>query len=56
MKGLLTKNTHMEYESCILNGLKDKTKVKVFVNVSNADADADTKAMTLAPRIFVPAH
>ena len=36
-------------------------KVKVFVHTTNAnadadvDADADTRAVTLAPRTFVPA-
>ena len=33
-------------------------KVKVFVHAANADidADADGRAMTLAPRTFVPAR
>ena len=33
-------------------------KVKVFVHAANtdADADADTRAMTLAPRTFIPAR
>ena len=33
-------------------------KFKVFVYAANADADtdADGRAMTLAPRIFVPAR
>ena len=30
--------------------------VKVFVHATDADADADTRAMTLAPRTFVPAR
>ena len=51
-------NTHMKYESSIFNGLKVMAKVKVFVHAANADteadADADTRAMTLAPRTFVP--
>ena len=50
----------MKYESSIFNGLKGMVKVKVFVHATNADADADadadTRAMTLAPRIFVPAR
>ena len=48
----------MKYESSIFNGLKVKAKVKVFVYAANADADADpdTRAMTLAPRTFVPAR
>ena len=50
----------MKYESYILNGLKVMAKVKVFVYAANADADADadadSRAMTLAPRTFVPAR
>ena len=54
----------MKYESSIFNGLKDMTEVKVFVHAVNADADADAdidtdadgRAMTLAPRTFVPAR
>ena len=53
----------MKYESYIFNGLKVMTKVKVFVHAANADADtdaqayadADGRAMTLAPRTFLPA-
>ena len=49
----------MKYESFIFNGLKVRAKVKVFVHAANADADtdadADGRAMTLAPRTFVPA-
>ena len=48
------KNTHMKYESSIFYGLK--VMAKVFVHAANADADADGKAMTLAPRTFVPAR
>ena len=40
--------------------LKVMAKVKVFVQATNADADtdadADTRAVTLAPRTFVPAR
>ena len=43
----------MQYESPISSGLKVMTKVKVFVHAANADADG--RAMTLAPRTFVPA-
>ena len=36
------------------------TNVKVFVHATDADADADadtdTRAMTLAPRTYVPAR
>ena len=48
----------MQYESFIFNGLKVMAKVKGFVYAANADtdADADGRAMTLAPRTFVPAH
>ena len=60
MKGLVIRNTHMKYESYIFNGLKVMAKVKVFVYAANADADtdadADGRAMTLAPRTFVPAR
>ena len=49
-------NTHMKYESSIFNGLKVMAKVKVFVYAANADADADGRAMTLAPRTFLPAR
>ena len=48
----------MKYESSIFIGLKVMAKVKVFVYAANADADADAdgRAMTLAPRTFVPAR
>ena len=50
----------MKYESSIFNGLKVMAKVKVFVHATNADANADananTRAVTLAPRTFVPAR
>ena len=44
----------MKYESYILNGLKVMAKVKVIVDAANADANG--RAMTLAPRTFVPAR
>ena len=58
VKGLVTRNTHVQYESFISYGKKVMAKVKVFVHTSNADtdADADTRAMTLAPRTFIPAR
>ena len=60
MKGLVTRNTHVQYESSIFIGLEVMAKVKVFVYAANADADADAdadgRAMTLAPRTFVPAR
>ena len=48
----------MKYESSIFNGLKVIAKFKVFVHAANADVDtdADARAMTLAPRTFVPAR
>ena len=53
----------MKYKGFIFNGLKVMAKVKVFVHAANADADADAdtdadadgRAMTLAPRTFIPA-
>ena len=47
----------MKYVSSIFNGWKVMAKVKVFVHAANADTDtdADGRAMTLTPRIFVPA-
>ena len=30
MKGLVTRNTHVQYESCITSGKKVMAKVKVF--------------------------
>ena len=57
MKGRVIRNTHMKYENSIFNGLKVMAKVKVFVYAANVDAmDADARAMTLAPRTFVPAR
>ena len=50
----------MKYESSIFIGLKVMAKVEVFVYAANADAeadvDADGRAMTLAPRTFIPAR
>ena len=58
MKGLITRNTHVQYESSTSYGKKVMAKVKVFVHAANADADtdADGRAMTLAPWTFVPAR
>ena len=47
-KGLVTSNTHVQYESSISSGKKVMAKVKVFVHAT--DADADGRAVTLAPR------
>ena len=50
----------MQYESPISSGKKVLAKDKDVVHASNADAnadtDTDTRAMTLAPRTFVPAR
>ena len=52
VKGLVTRNTHVKYESSITSGLKVMAKVKVFAHVS--DADANGRTMTLAPWVYVP--
>ena len=44
----------MKHESYIFHGLEVMAKVKVFVYPANADTD--DRAMTLAPRTFVPAR
>ena len=44
----------MKYESSIFIGLKVMAKVKVFVYAANTDGDG--RAMTLAPRTYVPAR
>ena len=53
-------NKENTYEISIFNGWKVMAKVKVFVHAANADddadADADGRALTLAPRTFVPAR
>ena len=56
-EGLLTRNTHMQYESPISCSNMVMVMVKVFVHASHAVADADAygRAMTLAPRTYVPA-
>ena len=46
MKGPVTRNTYVQYESPISSGLKVIAKVKVFVHAT--DADADGSAVTLA--------
>ena len=58
MKGLVIRNTHVKYESPTSYALKVMTNVKVFVHATDADSDAyaDTRAMTIAPRIYVPAR
>ena len=51
MNSLVTRNTHVQYESSISSSKKIMGKIKVFVHASHADA----RAMTLAPRTYVPA-
>ena len=52
------RNTHVQYEIPIHNGLKVMAKVKVFVYATNVDVDinANTWAMTKALRTFVLAR
>ena len=54
VNGPVTRNTHVQYESPISCSKEVMAKVKVFVHASHADADG--RAMTLAPRTYVPAH
>ena len=56
LKGLVTSNTHVQYESSTSYGKKGMAKFKVFVHASNGNADADARAMTLAPQTIVPAR
>ena len=56
VKGLVTRNTHVQYESSITSGLKVMAKVKVFIHTSHEDADVDGGAMTLTPRTYDPAR
>ena len=51
LKGLVTRNTYVQYESPTSSDLKVMTKVKGFVHAANGDTDADTeaRATTLAP-------
>ena len=50
VKGLVTRNTHVQYESPTTSGKKVMAKVKVFVH------NADGRAVTIAPRTQVPAR
>ena len=43
-----------KYESPISYGMQVKAKVKLFVYAPNIETD--TRAVTIAPRIFVPAR
>ena len=45
MKGLVIRNTHVQYESPITSGKKVMAKVKVFVYATAANG----RAVTLAP-------
>ena len=58
MKGLVTSNSHVQYESSISSGKKVMVKVKVFVHATDAvaEADADGRAVTLANWTYVPAR
>ena len=57
MKRLATRNAYVQHESPITSGKTVMAKVKFFfVHASNADVDENTRAMTLAPLIFVPAR
>ena len=47
-EGLVTMNTHVQYESSISSGKKVMAKVKFFVHASNADINADAEADTRA--------
>ena len=49
VKGLVTRNTHVQYKSSITSAKKVMDKVKDFVHVSNANAG--TRAMTLFVRL-----
>ena len=51
MKGLITLNTHVQYESPITSGLKVTAKVKVSVHALHADARC--RDITLAPRKYL---
>ena len=51
MKGIVIRNTHVQFESPITSGLKVMAKVKVFVHA--IDAYAHGRAMTLAPRTYL---
>ena len=53
LKGLVTKNTHMQYESSIAFGLKYIAKVKVFVHATDTDAGADGRAIRWAPWTYL---
>ena len=56
---ILSKNTHMKYESPTINGSKVMAQVKDFDRATNADADVDTDScltwvMMYAPWTIVP--
>ena len=54
VKGLVIRNTHVQYESPIFSGLKVMAKFKVFVHTT--DANADGRAMTLLPWTYLSRH
>ena len=49
MRGLVTRNSDMQYERSITSGLEVIAKVKVFVHATDADADG----RALAPRTYL---
>ena len=53
MKGPVTTNTHIKYQSLVSCSFLIMSKVKVFAHAS--DIDTDGRAMTLAPQTFFPA-
>ena len=55
MESLVTRNTHVKYESSTYTSSWVIGKVKVFVLAHvNANADADAGGTTIALRTFVP--
>ena len=53
VKGLVTRNTHEQYECPIISCLKVMAKVKLFVHGTDADEEAGGRATTLAPRTYL---
>ena len=53
MKGLVIRNTHVQYESPLTSGLKVMAKVKVFVQNTDANVDSDSRAITLDPKTYL---
>ena len=55
MKGLVSNNTNVQYESLIFESYGQGLS---FCSGTHADvyANTDTRAMTLAPKTLLPAH